>query len=73
MDASKQKLVEILARQLWAAHGSPEGCYGEFLFQAAQEIALVEDLTKVSTPTVLARLHEQSRSPLPSARPRLPI
>jgi hypothetical protein len=72
MDAIKQKRVEVLARQLWAAHGSPEGCYGEFYFQAGQEIALVEDLAKVSTPAVLARLHEQNRAPLLSARPRLP-
>jgi hypothetical protein len=73
MDASKQKRVEILARQLWAAHGFPEGCYGEFYFRARQEIALVEDLSKVSTPATLVRLREQNRSAAPPARPRLPV
>lgn len=73
MDARKEKRVEVLARQLWAAHGSPEGCYGEFYFQAGQEIALVDDLSRVSTPAVLARLHARTR-PVPArpAPPRLP-
>ena len=70
MDANKQKRVALLARQLWAAHGCPEGCYGEFYFQAGQEIALAEDLSKVSTPATLARLRERNRSPALSAKPR---
>lgn len=31
-----------LAEQLWAAHGSPEGCYHEFYVQAVEEIAIVD-------------------------------
>jgi len=75
MDASKQKRVELLARRLWAAHGSPEGSYGEFYFRAGQEIALVEDLSKVSTPATLARLRERTRAPASAApaTPRPPV
>ena len=73
MDADKQKRVELIARQLWAAHGFPEGCYGEFYFQAGQEIALAEDLRKVSTPAALARLRERNRSSALSPKPRLPL
>lgn len=62
MDADKRKRVEVLARQLWAAHGFPEGCYGEFYFQASQELALAEDLSKVSTKATVARLRERNRS-----------
>ncbi len=49
---NKQNRVERLAGPLWAAHGFPEGCYGEFYFQASQEIALAEDLSKVNTAAV---------------------
>ena len=72
MDANKQNRVERLASQLWAAHGFPEGCYGEFYFQASQEIALAEDLSKVNTAAVLASLRERNRAsalPAKSERP----
>jgi len=61
MHRDKPKQVELRARQLWDAHGRPPGCYGEFYFQAVQEIALADDLSKISTAACLARLREQQR------------
>ncbi len=68
MVADRQKRVELLAQQLWKAHGFPKGCYGEYYFQAGQEIAFAENLSKVSTAATLARLREQNRSSAVSAK-----
>jgi hypothetical protein len=73
MDASKQKRVEILARQFWAAYGFPKGCYDEFYFRAGREIALVEDLRRVSTRAALAHLHKQTRVSALRNRARLTV
>jgi len=72
MVSNRQKRVELLAQQLWEAHGFPKGCYGEFYYQAGQEIALAEDLSKVSTAAALARLRDQDRSSPVSAKPTRP-
>ena len=61
MHRDNPRQVELRASQLWDAHGRPPGCYGEFYFQAVQEIALADDLSKISTAACLARLREQRR------------
>jgi hypothetical protein len=67
-DRGRQERVADRARQLWAEHGSPEGCYGEFYFQAGREIELVDSLSKVSTAACLDRL----RITLRDAGPKVP-
>jgi hypothetical protein len=68
MHRENPRRVELRASQLWDAHGRPPGCYGEFYFQAVQEIALADDLSKISTAACLARLRAQRRLG-PSPRP----
>jgi hypothetical protein len=70
MTGDERERVELRARQLWAAYGCPAEGYSEFLYQAAQELALVDQLRKVRTESCLARLRDSRRS-RPQARPGL--
>jgi hypothetical protein len=66
-----QERARLRAGQLWAAYGRPPGCYSEFYFQAVRELALADDLTRISTEACLARLRATegiSRHGEPAAR-----
>jgi hypothetical protein len=62
MAGGERERAELRARQLWAAYGCPAEGYSEFLYQAAQEIALVDQLRKVRTESCIERLRESRRS-----------
>jgi hypothetical protein len=73
MHGDKRELAARRAGEFWAGHGRPSDGYGEFYFQAVQEIALVEELSKVSTQDCVDRLRRtwSTRAISPSRGPRV--